>query len=143
MRYDPVLVLDDPVAAFEFVRARIEQPLDVSGYQAIGVTRRGKLIAGFVFHDMQPNRADVTLSVAGRGAFLSRKVLEFLYWNTFKNLCCTHLTCRTAEDNVHAIVTLQRAGFMVEGRQRMAWDGKRDAILLGLTENDLIPIEEV
>ena len=132
----PSLLLDSPREVLAFVQGRIEQPLNPTGYQAVGVVRRGRIAGGFVFHDMQPNRADVLLSIAGHGAFVTRDVVEFLYWNAFEHLACAHVTCRTAEDNRRAIAALERAGFRVEGRQRLAWDGRRDAVLLGLTRDD-------
>lgn len=132
MTAKPYLLLDSPREVYAFVCERLESPLNAKGYQAVGVTRRGRLIGGFVFHDMQENRGDVQLSVAGYGAFLSLDVMNFLIWNAFENLACAHVTCRTAEDNTRAVRALEQVGFKIEGRQRDAWDGKRDAILLGL-----------
>ena len=125
------LLLDSPREVLAFVRERIEMPLEPRGFQAIGITRRGKLIGGCVFHDMQRNRGDVILSIAGMGAWLTDEVLHCLFWNIFENLACAHATCRLAEDNIKARRALERVGFLVEGRQRKAWDGKRSAILMG------------
>ena len=129
----PELLLDSPREVLAWVQARLDQPLDLAGYQAVGVTRRGRLVAGVVFHDMLPNRADVHLSIAAEGAWCTPALIDFLTWNAFVNLACAHVTCRTAEDNRRAITMLQRAGFVLEGRQRRAWDRQRDALLLGLT----------
>ena len=82
------------------------------------------------------NRGDVWLSAAGDGAFVDRGVIDFIYWNAFKNLACAHLSCRTAATNNRAIRILERLGFKKEGVQRKAWDGETDAILLGLTPED-------
>lgn len=127
----PELLMDSPHEVLAFVQERIEMPLEPRGFQAIGVTRRGKLVGGCVFHDMQRNRGDIWLSIAGNGAWLTDEVLHCFFWNIFENLACAHATCRLAEDNIKARRALERVGFVEEGRQRRAWDGKRDAILMG------------
>ena len=133
------LVFDAPLAVATWVASKTDMPVDwvsCGAFQGVGMARRGKLCGGLIFHNMQANRGDVWLSAAGDGAFVDRGVIDFIYWNAFKNLACAHLSCRTAATNNRAIRILERLGFKKEGVQRKAWDGETDAILLGLTPED-------
>ena len=102
-------------------------------YRAYGVTRGGKLVAGIVWHDLQANLGDVQISIVGKGPWISREIAKIIITTPFERFGVAHCTARHAASNDAATVGIQHLGWVFEGRQRLAWDGKEDALLFGLT----------
>jgi len=103
-------------------------------YRAYGIVRHGKLIAGVVWHDLQKNLGDVQISIVGKGPWITREIAEIIIFTPFSRFKVAHCTARHAASNDKATVGIQRLGWVYEGRQRLAWDGKEDALLFGLTK---------
>lgn len=139
MRCNPTLVVDRPKEVADWLCERLPEVAWCLryGFLGVGVERRGKIVAAFVFHSMQNDKGNIELSCAGNGAFATKEVLECLYYSVFSMLGCVHVSCRTSATNTRARKLLERAGFLVEGIQRKAWDGDNDAILYGLIEHDI------
>ena len=103
-------------------------------YRAYGIVRGGKLIAGVVWHDLQKNLGDVQISIVGSGPWITKDIANIIITTPFERFGVAHCTARHAASNETATVGIQRLGWIYEGRQRLAWDGKEDALLFGLTQ---------
>ena len=128
---------DAEVAAWVFsqlpyaAKRLVDLPKD--WYRAYGITRGGKLIAGVVWHDLQKNLGDVQISIVGKGPWISREIANIITTTPFERFGVAHCTARHAASNDAATVGIQHLGWVYEGRQALAWDGKEDALLFGLT----------
>ena len=128
---------DAEVAAWVFsqlpyaAKRLVDLPKD--WYRAYGVTKGGKLVAGIVWHDLQANLGDVQISIVGKGPWISREIANIITTTPFERFGVAHCTARHAASNDAATVGIQHLGWVYEGRQALAWDGKEDALLFGLT----------
>ena len=102
-------------------------------YRGIGIVRGGRLIAGVVWHDLQKNHGDVQISIVGQGPWITREIAKTIIFTPFERFGVGHCTARHAASNDKATVGIQHLGWVYEGRQSLAWDGKEDALLFGLT----------
>ena len=103
-------------------------------YCAYGIVRNGRLIAGVVWHDLQANLGDVQISIVGSGPWITKDIANIITSTPFERFGVAHCTARHAASNVKATVGIQRLGWIFEGRQSLAWNGKEDALLFGLTK---------
>ena len=103
-------------------------------YRAYGIVRGGRLIAGVVWHDLQANHGDVQISIVGSGPWITKDIANIITSTPFERFGVAHCTARHAASNDVATVGIQRLGWIFEGRQKLAWDGKEDALLFGLTQ---------
>lgn len=135
----PDLVLDRPREVADWVCARIPgmEGCLALGFVGVGVQRRGRMVGGFLFHEMQEDRGSVMLSGAGTGAFLVPEVIDCLRYIAFDVMCCAHIATRNSSENHRAHNALLRAGFRLEGVQRRAWDGVHDAHIYGINPEDM------
>ena len=129
---------DAEVAAWVFARlpygpqCLADMPRD--WFRALGVLRGGKLCGGMVWHDRQQNGGSIQISVAGEGPWISREVAAVLVPWPFRTLGVAHVQARHAASNDKATKGIQHLGWEFEGRQKLAWDGREDALLFGLTK---------
>lgn len=105
-------------------------------YRSLGVVRRGRLIGGVVWHDKQLNTGDVQMSCAGKGAWITKEVALTINAMPFLAFGVAHCTARHAASNTQATQLHISTGWKLEGRQRLAYDSKEDALLFGMTLED-------
>lgn len=99
-------------------------------YSAMGMERKGEIIAGVLFNHFEG--ADVHVSIAGRGwtpGFM-RAVGHYV----FNQLDCERMTAVTEHPGVCGIA--KRMGGVVEGRLRNHFGFGRDGILIGILRAD-------
>ena len=138
MRLETLYNADAEVAAWVFARLpyaprRIADfPRD--WFRAVGVLRGGRLVGGAVWHDRQANGGDVQISVAGHGPWLDKRIVRAIIMRPFVDFGVAHCTARTAASNAATLHILEKTGWEYEGRQKLAWNGREDAILYGMTE---------
>ena len=94
-------------------------------------------VAGF----SEWNGFDVELSLWSAGK-LSRAFLRRLWMYCFDELGCARVTARTSVENHACIDVLERVGFTLEGRLRLAFDGKTDLLIYGLTQERFRYVEK-
>ena len=82
------------------------------------------------------SRGDIEIMGAARPGGIHRRMIRELARYAFDDLQCNHITARVLTDNAPSIRLLERLGFVREGLQRKAQDG-RDQILFGLIQEDL------
>ena len=82
------------------------------------------------------SRGDIEIMCAARPGGIHRRLIRELARYVFDDLQCTHVTARVLTDNAPSIRLLERLGFVREGLQRKAQDG-RDLILFGLIREEL------
>lgn len=130
LRFDAI-----PVAAF--VADHLQRPI-VPPFTAIGVERRGDLVAGAVFNNY--NRWNIDVTVYGPGAFY-RGVMRALAHYAFVQLKVGRVTASTQRDNIKAQTMLLQFGFKKEAEQERYFGPSidQDAFVYRMTIDDLPP----
>lgn len=82
------------------------------------------------------SRGDIEIMGASRPGGIHRRMIRELARYAFDDLHCNHITARVLTDNAPSIRLLERLGFVREGLQRKADEG-RDVILYGLIREDM------
>ena len=83
------------------------------------------------------NAWDAQLSIyVERRGLLTASVLRELFTVAFGRLQLVRLTCRVAKGNRRARDFVERLGFRLEGSMRRAFDGRRDAMVYGMTATE-------
>lgn len=102
--------------------------------QFIGRIKNDRIVAvcGFSLYTGD----DVELSLAADPGSGSRELLYWIFAYVFVQLQCSRCTARILEDNEPSRKLVERLGFVIEGRQRKAKDGKTK-LLYGLIKEDL------
>lgn len=103
---------------------RSERWLCVTGYEG------GKLAGLCVFEFKTPFEAYFSLAIANPRC-ITRRVMRAMFTAAFTR--AVRITAEIDPDNAAAIEQAGRLGFVVEGYKRLALDGRRDALLLGMT----------
>lgn len=101
----------------------------------IGVTLRGKMVAGVVFNNYRPSAEGATIdaSIAATTArWATRRVLHDFFAYPFLQLGATRLGVSCRKSNKHARRFVQRLGFKMEGVGRRLWDGRHDAVVYSM-----------
>jgi len=81
------------------------------------------------------SRGDIEIMGAARPGGIHRRMIRELARYAFVDCACTHITARVLTDNAPSLRLLERLGFVREGLQRKADQG-RDVVLLGLIPED-------
>lgn len=82
-------------------------------YQAIGVVSFGKLVAGVVYHDYQPDFRTIQLSMAADSPVWARKeIIRDLLAYPFVQLGCFKVWTMTPIDNVKALKVNEHIGIV-------------------------------
>lgn len=80
---------------------------------------------------------DAELTIYMRpGTALTRGRMRSLAFTAFGTMGLVRVTAEIAADNLVSRRFVERIGFVYEGRKRQGYDGKRDAIIYGLTKAD-------
>lgn len=103
----------DSEAIGAFVAQHLQRPI-TPPFVAVGVERRGELVAGAIFNNYNLWNVDVT--VYGPGAFY-RGVMRALAHYAFKQLKVGRVTATTRRDNHKAQRMLEQFGFQKEAEQ--------------------------
>lgn len=103
---------------------------------AIGVARKGEIVAVAVYHDYRPPSIEVTF-VTTTPRWASPSNIKAILHYPFCQLGCKRVTAITPETNVCARAFLERLGFKQEGVHPDVYDGNNeDGISYGLLRRD-------
>lgn len=108
-------------------------------FEAIGVTRDGRLIGGVVYsnwHEIAPGQHDIMLTSAGDPGWLTRGAVKVLLGYPFQQLACIRLTSIISKANRPARTLNERLGFKLEGKIRHGRGIGKDCLVYGLLRAD-------
>jgi hypothetical protein len=119
--------------------------LKPNSYQAMMVIDDDKnFIAGVIFANQRG--VDIEISCASDNPAAWRPhVCKAIFTYVFEQLGCVRCTSVTAKGNKKARSFLESLGFQLEGNLRLAYDGKRDALIYGMLKSEcryLEPLKE-
>jgi RimJ/RimL family protein N-acetyltransferase len=141
MRKEPKLVLgcDDAVAAW--VSARIPHMYggEFGACVAIGVLDedRGKVLAGFVLHDYQPQMGTIQLSMAAESPFWATKgTIRAILHIPFEQYGCYKVWTATPHLNNMALKVNEHIGFKREATLAHHFGKAKHAVICRLLEPD-------
>jgi RimJ/RimL family protein N-acetyltransferase len=127
------------VAAWVASRIRDMREPPRADYEAIGVTRGGRIIGGVIYAEyrkMEPDQADIRTHWAGEPGWMTRKTLRVLFGYPFQQLGCVRITALTSRGNKRALDASRRLGFQIEGCVRDGFGTGKDALLLGMLRRE-------
>lgn len=130
-----MLVFDQKERCGDWAKARIGIQSWSDWYEAIGVERKGELIAVAVFEHW--NGPDIELHVAAipGGRWLTREALKAVFRYAFVQLGVRRITSHIPETNRDSIRFNLHLGFTLEGVKRHGWwDG--DMLITGLLRSE-------
>ena len=115
----------------------VGQRLGVSDFgpcKAIGVFRKGEIVAGCVFSQFRPPNIEISFATT-TPKWATKQVIRDILRYPFLQLGCKRVTCITEATNQHARAFLCRLGFHEEGVHPDALE-TGDAITFGLLRRD-------
>lgn len=89
----------------------VAQAISVDGFgpcSSMGVSRDGALIGAVIFHDYQPDRGTVEMSIHGGPGWISRRVVNACMWYVFDALKCQMVLGQARSDNDKALALDRR-----------------------------------
>lgn len=126
------VLLDAKEAVAEFVRTRVPAcERGWTGYSAIGFVLDGKLIAGTVYHDWEPEWGVLQMSSAADSPrWLTRDTLRIIFSIPFKELHCRNVVMRVSSLNARMCSIAERFGFTAHPLPDLRAPGEDDVIYL-------------
>lgn len=118
-----------------FVAARVPGEPDFGAGTALGVVRRGKLVAGVVYHSYRGHDIEVSCA-ADDPRWAARRALRRLFSYPFRQLGCARITALTGDANLRTQRFLEGLGFRREGFHPLALDGREDLVSYGMRSDD-------
>ncbi len=128
------LVFNDDFAVGEWVARRIPHVRSVrewGPFRAIGVARGDEPIAGAVFNNSRGFDMEISFA-ADSPRWATRGMVRDILAYPFVQCDCTRLTAVVGKRNKRARRFVEGLGFKQEGCVRRGLDGRQDAILYGL-----------
>lgn len=97
-----------------WIAARVESCESLDGAVAFAAVRDGRLVGGIAFTEFRGR--DIRVTVAGEGAWLSRRLLRTAFAYAFRDLGCRRISAMVKRGNVASRNLVKRLGFRLEGR---------------------------
>lgn len=108
-----------------------ENAADFGHFTAIGIQQDRKLIAGAVYSNYRD--FDVEFTIASTSIKWCQKgILSALLHYPFVQLGCVRMTSTIAADDIRTLRLAKGIGFEIEGLLKKGYDGKKDAIIIGI-----------
>lgn len=101
----------------------------------IGIDQDGQLKAGVVIELKAPFDAYVTVFSLSPKVW-TRQTIKGVFEYLFNHLGVSRITCETAKNNKRSRKIIKGLGFRHEGTKKKGLDGKRDAIVYGMTDDE-------
>jgi RimJ/RimL family protein N-acetyltransferase len=128
-----LIIQDEDAAIAEWVGRRLGET-DFGLYRAIGIARRGKLVAGIVYNHFNGTSIDMTIA-SDSPRWASRQVLWRLFHYPFNELKCRRVTATTGITNQPARAFLCRLGFSHEGTHPEGKPDGESVVSYGMTRS--------
>ena len=112
---------------------------DVGPYNAFGVVKNGKAVCGVVwnwFRQMDHGNDMRVIIVSEDPSWCLPGVLRELFRYPFEVAGCTRITAVIREGNTKSLKLCQGLGFRKEGVLRRGYNGKSNAIVLGMLKSE-------
>ena len=93
----------------------------------------GRIAGVILCHFSSPFEAEFNTAVLDPRC-VTRRVLRAVFTALFSRV--VRITAQIAPDNTRSLRSVVRMGFKLEGRMRLALDGKRDAVVFGMLKSD-------
>jgi RimJ/RimL family protein N-acetyltransferase len=104
---------------------------------AIGVVSQGKLIAGVVYNEWQPDYKTIQLSIAATSSMWARpEIIRGLLDYPFYQVDCFKCWMVIPSDNAASLKMTDKVGFVKEGIMAHQYGKKRHAVLKRMFKND-------
>ncbi|SHI51686.1 Protein N-acetyltransferase, RimJ/RimL family [Aureimonas altamirensis DSM 21988] len=97
-----------------WIAARVESCQSLEGAVAFGAMRDGRLVGGIAFTEFRGR--DIRVTVAGEGAWLTRRLLRTAFAYAFQDLRCRRISAMVKQGNLASRRLVQRLGFRREGQ---------------------------
>ncbi len=104
-------------------------------FSALGIMHDNALIGGAVYHDYQRHNIEMSLATTDK-RWCTRKILKGLLSYPFEQLGVVRVGAMCSKKNRQMRSILERIGFKMEGCARKAFDGKNDAIIYSMLNNE-------
>ncbi len=101
----------------------------------IGIDKDGTLVAGVVIELKTPFDAYATVFSTTPRAW-SKEIIAGLFQYLFTHLGVSRITCEAAKGNKRSRRIIEGLGFRHEGTKKKGLDGKRNAIIYGMTDDE-------
>tara|TARA_R110002167_G_scaffold103493_1_gene267734 strand:+ start:6099 stop:6563 length:465 start_codon:yes stop_codon:yes gene_type:complete len=113
---------------------------DFGKFVTIGVRSKGKIVAGAVFnnyrvHDGIPFDIQIAFYTASP-VWATRSNMEAILRYPFDTLKLKRITAVIKKSNKKVKKLISSLGFQYEGKVRLGWDGKADAYVYGLLQEE-------
>jgi RimJ/RimL family protein N-acetyltransferase len=110
---------------------------------AIGVAGNGKLLAGIVYHEYQPDHGTIQLSMAAENPMWARKeTIAALLSYPFRQIGVFKIWTATPHDNEAALKVNQHIGFKREAILAHHFGRKRHGVICRMLQPDFIRLYE-
>lgn len=120
----------------KYVSEQTGMELKPDTYQAFMVVNDANdFVAGVVISNFRGNDCEVSAASETPQAWRPN-VCRAIFSYIFNQLGCVRCTCITVKGNKRARAFMEALGFQLEGNLRMAFDGKRDALIYGLLKSE-------
>jgi hypothetical protein len=126
------------IGADAFVAAWVHSLVPQAGtvnVAALGVVRRGRLVAGCVYQNFRTIDIDVVMA-ADSPSWALPDTLRALFGYPFLQLGVVRLTAIIGRANKRSRRLAEGLGFRLEGRARRALDGREDAMIYGMLREE-------
>lgn len=130
------LIFNDDFAVGEWVARRIPHlgsAREWGPFRAIGIAQGNKPIAGAVYNHSRGFDMEISFA-ADSPRWARRGIIRGILAYPFVQCGCTRLTATIAKRNKRARRLVEGLGFKQEGCLRRGLDGRQDAILYGLQQ---------
>lgn len=108
-----------------------------NAFSALGIVRRGRLVAGVVFHNYRPG-IDIEVSIAAvHPSWALPQTMQRLFDYPFVQLGVPRLSCIIGRKNKRCRKFAEGFGWRLEGVSRKNYDGKQDACIYGMFKSEL------
>lgn len=128
---------DEEVA--EWARQRMPGAARFKESKTLALVEDRRLIAAAIFHNFfeHEHGNDVEISFASTTPrWCNRRVLRAIFAIPFLQYGCVRITTITSRANSAALSLDKRLGFKLEGLVRRGWDGRTDAVVLGMLREE-------
>jgi hypothetical protein len=120
----------------QYVAQQTGMDLKPDSYQAMMVVDDNKdFVAGVVISNFRGTDVEVSCASESPAAWRPH-VCKAIFTYIFEQLGCVRCTSITTRANKRARSFLESLGFQLEGNLRLAYDGKRDALIYGLLKSE-------
>jgi RimJ/RimL family protein N-acetyltransferase len=130
-----LIIHDQPQRVGEWVRERIPH-IDTWGeFQALGLEKDGRLVAGAVYNHYTGRNVIASFASDGSRQWANRRFLFAIFDYPFRKLGCHRITVEVATRNIPCIRFIQKLGFTYEGTCREAFPDD-DSYLFGMLRKE-------